>query len=42
MRILALDVGEKNIGLAISDEMGWTAQGLPTLRRQAKDKDLAP
>jgi len=39
MRILALDVGEKNIGVAISDELGWTAQGLPTLRRQTKDRD---
>lgn len=39
MRILALDVGEKNIGLAISDELGWTAQGLFSLRRQTKDKD---
>ncbi len=41
MRILALDVGEKNIGLAVSDELGWTAQGLPTLRRQTKDKDIS-
>lgn len=41
MRILALDVGEKNIGLAISDELGWTAQGRPSLRRQAKSKDFA-
>lgn len=40
MRILALDVGEKNIGLAISDELGWTAQGLSSLRRQTKDKDI--
>lgn len=39
MRILALDVGEKKIGVAISDELGWTAQGLPTLRRQTKDRD---
>ncbi len=41
MRILALDVGEKNIGLAISDELGWTAQGLPNLRRQTVDKDIS-
>lgn len=41
MRILALDVGEKNIGLAISDELGLIAQGLPTLRRQTKDKDTS-
>ncbi|MBN3038861.1 MAG: Holliday junction resolvase RuvX [Candidatus Omnitrophica bacterium] len=40
MRILALDVGEKNIGLAISDELGWTAQGLPTLRYQENTEAL--
>lgn len=40
MRILALDVGEKNIGLAISDKLGYTAQGLPNLRRQAQDEDI--
>lgn len=39
MRILALDMGEKRIGVAISDELGWTAQGLPTLKRQTKDRD---
>lgn len=33
MRILALDIGEKNIGVAISDGLGITAQGLPNLRR---------
>lgn len=31
MRILGLDLGEKNIGVAISDEFGWSAQGLTTL-----------
>ena len=40
MRILALDVGEKNIGLAISDELGLTAQGRPTLRYQTKDEAI--
>ncbi|MFC1631972.1 Holliday junction resolvase RuvX [Candidatus Omnitrophota bacterium] len=40
MRVLALDVGEKNIGLALSDGLGWTAQGLTTLRRQAIDQDI--
>lgn len=40
MRILALDVGEKNIGLAISDELGWTAQGISSLRRKSKTKDI--
>lgn len=32
-RILALDLGKKRIGLAISDELGVTAQGLETLQR---------
>lgn len=33
MRILGLDVGTKTIGIAVSDELGWTAQGVETLRR---------
>ena len=32
MRILAIDLGEKRIGLAISDALGITAQGLPTIQ----------
>ncbi|MFX3624509.1 MAG: Holliday junction resolvase RuvX [Ectobacillus sp.] len=32
MRILGLDVGTKTVGVAISDEMGWTAQGVETIR----------
>lgn len=40
MRILALDIGEKNIGLAISDELGWTAQGRPNLQRKTIDEDI--
>lgn len=40
MRILALDVGEKRIGLAASDELGLTAQGLPTLLRKNLKEDL--
>lgn len=34
MRILALDVGTKNVGLAMSDPLGMTAQALPTIRRK--------
>ena len=41
MRILSLDVGDRRIGLAISDEMGWTAQGLETYERRNLRKDLA-
>ena len=32
MRILGLDVGSKTIGVAISDPLGWTAQGIDTTR----------
>ncbi len=27
MRIMGLDVGERTIGIAVSDPLGWTAQG---------------
>lgn len=40
-RILALDVGKRRIGLAISDPLGITAQGLPTLERTTIRDDLA-
>ena len=40
-RILALDLGKKRIGLAISDPLGITAQGLPNLVRTNKRTDLA-
>jgi putative Holliday junction resolvase len=39
-RILALDVGKRRIGLAISDGLGITAQGLPTLERTTIREDL--
>ncbi len=41
VRILALDVGEKRIGLAVSDPLGITAQGLEVLIRKNRDADLA-
>lgn len=40
MRILAMDVGDRRIGMAISDVMGWTAQGLETLERKNNTYDL--
>ncbi len=40
MRILGLDYGEKRIGVAICDELGMTAQGLPTVIRKSKKHDL--
>lgn len=39
-RILALDVGKKRIGLAVTDELGITAQGIETLQRRRIREDL--
>lgn len=39
-KILGLDVGSKTVGIAISDLMGWTAQGLDTLRINEEQDDL--
>ena len=40
-RVLALDVGQKRIGLAVSDPLGLIALGLKVLERQDWDRDLA-
>jgi putative Holliday junction resolvase len=40
MRIMGLDVGSKTIGVAISDELGITAQGFKTIKRKAMEDDL--
>jgi putative Holliday junction resolvase len=40
-RILGLDVGSRRIGIAVSDPLGITAQGLETLQRRNKRHDLA-
>jgi len=39
-RILALDLGTKRIGLAVSDELQLTAQGIPTLVRRNLHADM--
>lgn len=39
-RILALDIGERTMGMAISDENRVIAQGLDTIRRTRLDRDL--
>ena len=41
IRILALDVGQKRIGLAVSDPLGLTAQGVGVLKRKGREADLA-
>jgi putative pre-16S rRNA nuclease len=40
MRVMALDVGEKKIGIAISDALLLTAQARPTLRRKNLKSDI--
>ncbi|MGD0917086.1 MAG: Holliday junction resolvase RuvX [Thermodesulfobacteriota bacterium] len=40
MRIMGLDIGSHTVGIAISDELGITAQGLKTIRRKSMEKDL--
>lgn len=41
MRILALDIGEARIGVAVSDELGFTAQPLATVPAKNREAALA-
>lgn len=41
MKWMGLDYGDRTIGVALSDELGWTAQGLEVIRRTSKAADLA-
>ena len=41
MRILGLDIGDKTIGVSVSDPLGLTAQGITTIHRRSKEKDTA-
>lgn len=38
MRIMGLDYGSKTVGVAISDELGITAQGIETVCRKSENK----
>lgn len=40
-RYLGLDIGDRTIGIAVSDPLGLTAQGVETIRRKNLEKDLA-
>lgn len=40
MRILGLDVGNKTIGVALSDPLGITAQGITTIKRKGEYEDI--
>ena len=39
-RIMGLDIGDKTIGVSVSDLMGLTAQGVTTIKRVGKKKDI--
>lgn len=39
MKTLGLDVGTKTIGVAVSDALGWTAQGVTTIRREDNEEE---
>lgn len=39
-RILGLDVGSKTIGVAVSDPLGWTAQGIEIIKIDEANKDF--
>lgn len=39
MRILGLDLGTKTLGVAVSDELGWTAQGIETIKINEEGRD---
>lgn len=39
--VLAIDYGRRRMGLAVSDEMGWTAAPLLTLQRKGRAEDFA-
>lgn len=39
-KIIGLDVGSRTVGIAISDLMGWTAQGLDTLQINEEENQL--
>lgn len=40
MRIIGLDIGDATVGVAVSDPMGWTAQGIKTIRRKGINSDI--
>jgi putative Holliday junction resolvase len=41
MRIMGIDFGKSRIGIAISDPMGWTAQGLDTIQWKGSMEEAA-
>ena len=40
MRIMGLDVGSKTVGVAVSDALGWTAQGIETVKIDEENEEF--
>ncbi|MBR5914374.1 MAG: Holliday junction resolvase RuvX [Selenomonadaceae bacterium] len=40
VRCLSLDVGDKTVGIAVSDPLGFTAQGVKTIQRTSNKNDV--
>ncbi|OTN77391.1 YqgF family RNAse H domain-containing protein [Enterococcus sp. 8G7_MSG3316] len=40
MRVMGLDVGSRTVGVAVSDPMGWTAQGIEIIRINEDEDDF--
>ncbi|MCR8845967.1 Holliday junction resolvase RuvX [Paenibacillus sp. SC116] len=40
MKLIGLDYGDRKIGVAVSDAMGWTAQGVEVIVRRRPEDDL--
>lgn len=41
MRLMGIDLGDATIGVAVSDPLGLTAQGITTIRRKKRAQDIA-
>lgn len=40
MKIMGLDYGDRRIGVALSDELGWTAQGVEVIERRREGEEF--
>ena len=40
MRLMGLDIGDKTIGVSVSDELNWMAHGICTIKRKSIDFDI--
>lgn len=40
MRIMGLDVGSRTVGVAVSDLLGWTAQGIEIIRINEEEENF--